>query len=65
MGIKLNHLIQNYLGFDISNQRLSIYARRNLIQDDNKKFLHTSEYIDQKLSLQFLDVIFHLIEDDV
>lgn len=57
--------IQNYLGFDISREAINICAQK-FHKDDNKKFLHTSEYIDQKAQLTMsLDVIFHLIEDDV
>jgi len=54
-----------YIGFDVSPD--AIYKCRNLFSDDvNKTFKLMSEYANETAQLTLsLDVIYHLIEDDV
>lgn len=55
----------SYLGFDVSET--IIEKCKNKFKDDpSKRFLHTSFISDQKAEMVMsLDVIYHLIEDDV
>lgn len=57
--------IKNYMGFDVSAsaiEKLQYKFRR----DSSKKFFLVSEYAGQKADLAMsIDVIFHLVEDDV
>lgn len=54
-----------YLGLDISGKALEI-CRGQFALDSTKSFKHTSEYLGEKAEMALsLDVIFHLVEDDV
>ena len=55
----------SYTGFDVSNEALQIC--RKIFKDDKvKNFLHIDEYTNQSAELTLsLDVIFHLVEDEV
>lgn len=54
-----------YTGFDVSNTAL-IICRKIFYTDKTKKFLHIDQYMGQSAELTLsLDVIYHLIEDDV
>ncbi|MCS4434482.1 class I SAM-dependent methyltransferase [Aquiflexum gelatinilyticum] len=66
-GNQLRYLqIQNYLGFDISKSAIEL-CRTQLRKDKSKGFKLTKDYQDDdKAELVLsLDVIFHLIEDEV
>lgn len=56
---------KNYIGFDVSST--AIDTCKNIFKGDiTKKFFHISEYRGQKADLTLsLDVIYHLVEDDV
>lgn len=52
-----------YLGIDASRQAIEI-CQEKFSSDTSKKFLHSNEYRQQKMSLSLsLDVIFHIIDD--
>lgn len=55
----------NYIGFDVSET--AVDRCRNLFKQDTKKnFFLLNEYKDQKAELSLsLDVIFHLVEDNI
>ena len=55
----------SYIGVDISNTILRKVSK-TFASDNTKTFMHTSEYKGEKCDLAMsLDVIFHLVEDDV
>lgn len=55
----------NYLGFDISEKAIE-YCKQLFISDPTKSFKLVSEYQNEKAELAIsLDVIYHLIEDEV
>ncbi len=56
---------KNYIGFDVSETVLNLC--KNKFKDDNTKiFKHTTEFKNEKADLVLsLDVIYHLIEDEV
>jgi hypothetical protein len=54
-----------YMGFDVSSEAISI-CKENFSHDDTKTFKLNSEYSGETAELALsLDVIFHLVEDDV
>ena len=54
-----------YIGFDVSETALGI-CKTKFAQDPSKSFYLMSEYRDEKAELALsLDVIYHLVEDDV
>jgi hypothetical protein len=54
-----------YLGFDISDAAVDT-CRSRFARDSTKQFLHLRQYAGQQADLAVsLDVIFHLVEDDV
>jgi SAM-dependent methyltransferase len=54
-----------YLGLDVSETALSL-CKQLFLQDDKKAFKRMKEYAGEKADLALsLDVIFHLVEDDV
>lgn len=54
-----------YLGFDISHAALS-QCRALFRHDDTKTFRHMEEYAGERAQLTLsLDVIYHLVEDDI
>jgi hypothetical protein len=54
-----------YIGFDVSNHALAL-CRRAFANDPSKRFFHSDEYAAEQSELTLsLDVIYHLIEDDV
>jgi hypothetical protein len=56
---------QTYLGLDVSAEAISI-CKEKFSHDDTKAFKLNSEYSDETAELTLsLDVIYHLIEDDV
>jgi len=56
---------QRYLGFDVSERAISL-CRRLFASDATKQFKLMREYDGEKADLALsLDVIFHLVEDDV
>ncbi|MFD2203186.1 methyltransferase domain-containing protein [Shivajiella indica] len=58
-------LIQNYSGFDVSFEAINI-CKNKFSEDPTKTFKHLSDYRAEKAELVLsLDVIFHLVEDNV
>ena len=56
---------KNYIGFDVSPTVIKL-TREKFAKDSSKTFLHVDEYAGQTAELALsLDVIYHLIEDDV
>lgn len=56
---------RSYLGVDVSVKALEICQER-FIDDETKRFLTTDKYQGQQAELSMsLDVIYHLVEDDV
>jgi len=54
-----------YLGFDVSDKAVGM-CQRAFATDSTKNFKHMKEYADEKADLGLsLDVIYHLIEDEV
>lgn len=54
-----------YIGFDISDEAIN-KCKASFDHDESKKFVHISKYNNEKAELTLsLDVIFHLIEDNV
>jgi hypothetical protein len=54
-----------YTGFDVSTTAIRL-CQEKFRDDDSKKFLHLSQYRNQKAGLTLsLDVIYHLVEDGV
>lgn len=55
----------SYTGFDISDTVLH-HVRERFKDEPGKRFFHVREYLDQKADLALsLDVIYHLVEDDI
>lgn len=55
----------SYIGFDVSQEAISI-CRRKFKNDGTKTFKHNSEYEGEVADLVLsLDVIYHLVEDEV
>jgi hypothetical protein len=56
---------KDYIGFDVSHTALKL-LRKKFAGDAGKTFFHVDEYVGQTAELAFsLDVIYHLIEDEV
>jgi SAM-dependent methyltransferase len=56
---------KDYLGFDVSRTAVQ-WCRDQFQGDETKQFKHLSEYAGQTAELAMsIDVIFHLVEDDV
>jgi protein O-GlcNAc transferase len=56
---------EEYIGFDISHTVIN-HCRTKFQNDHSKQFIHLSEYSTQTADLTLsLDVIYHLVEDDV
>ncbi|WP_052074778.1 class I SAM-dependent methyltransferase [Shewanella mangrovi] len=56
---------QEYIGLDVSETAVNI-CREKFIEDDTKKFFLVEKYVPPKCDLALsLDVIYHLIEDNV
>ena len=56
---------KNYLGLDVSQKSIDICTDR-FLDDDSKRFQLVSHYSGSKADLALsLDVIYHLVEDDV
>jgi hypothetical protein len=56
---------KSYLGFDVSTTAVNL-CKRIFAHDPAKRFKHIDEYIGEKAQLTLsLDVIFHLVEDEV
>ena len=56
---------ESYLGFDISNDAV-MSCREKFSDDESKSFRHADEYAGEKAEMTMsLDVIYHLIEDEV
>lgn len=57
--------LQNYIGYDISQTILDL-CTKEFANDNSKRFRHISNFTPQKTDLiMSLDVIYHLVEDDV
>ncbi|MBU4684489.1 class I SAM-dependent methyltransferase [Cedecea davisae] len=55
----------DYTGFDVSTVAIA-HCQKLFAHDGSKKFIHTSQYAGQKADLTLsLDVIYHLVEDEV
>ncbi|MEQ8325439.1 MAG: hypothetical protein RIC15_06530 [Vicingaceae bacterium] len=58
-------VVDNYLGLDVSRTAVNM-CKEKFDNDKTKKFLSISEYSGQQAELSLsLDVIFHLVEDEV
>lgn len=56
---------ENYTGYDVSETIINI-CKNKFISDESKKFYLMSEYNSEKFDLVLsLDIIYHLVEDDV
>lgn len=56
---------KNYVGFDVSQKAIDM-CKQKFSKDNNKKFYTLENYYQQKADLTLsIDVIFHLIEDEV
>ena len=56
---------KSYIGFDVSLTSITL-CKKNFKNDNSKKFYLLNQYNNQKAELTLsLDVIFHLIEDDI
>lgn len=54
-----------YTGYDVSRAAVAM-CRERFLRDNSKQFFHTGEYDGQQAELAVsLDVIFHLIEDEI
>lgn len=54
-----------YVGYDVSTAAVAL-CRERFSEDFSKNFFHIREYVGQKAELTIsLDVIYHLVEDDV
>lgn len=54
-----------YIGYDVSSAAVAM-CRNRFAGDASKQFFHIREYVERKAELTMsLDVIFHLVEDDV
>jgi O-antigen/teichoic acid export membrane protein len=55
----------NYLGFDVSDEAVGL-CRQRFSRDDSKAFRAVRDYTGERADLTLsLDVVFHLVEDDV
>jgi hypothetical protein len=55
----------NYIGFDVSDKVIEL-CKNQFLEDQNKSFKLVSEYTDESAELVIsLDVIYHLIEDEI
>lgn len=55
----------NYIGVDVSQSAINL-CKQKFQGDNTKSFFHSSEYRDQTAQLSLsLDVIYHLIEDEI
>lgn len=56
---------KSYIGFDVSSAAISL-CKKSFRKDNSKVFKTNEEYKDEMAELAFsLDVIFHLVEDDI
>jgi len=55
----------NYTGYDVSQTSVNL-CKEIFINDESKKFYHLNDYNNEKFDLSLsLDVVYHLIEQDV